>query len=57
LCYVDHHDKAYQWAEKHKLKLRSTISVAPPVEVDERVEKIRYCQQIGMPLVAAGLCR
>jgi len=24
LCYVDHHDKAYAWAEKHKLEVQSS---------------------------------
>lgn len=40
LCYVDHHDKAYQWAERRKLEVHSTTGAAQLVEVRERVEEI-----------------
>src|SRR5690606_35898078 len=40
LCYVDHHDKAYQWAERRKLEIHPTTGAAQLVEVRERVEEI-----------------
>lgn len=41
LCYVDHHDKAYQWAERRKLDVHPATGAAQFVEVRERVEEIR----------------
>jgi hypothetical protein len=41
LCYVDHHDKAYQWAERRKLEVHPTTGAAQFVEVRERIEEIR----------------
>ena len=38
LCYVDHHDKAYSWAERHKLETRAKTGVARWVEIREQVE-------------------
>ena len=35
LCYVDHHDKAYRWAEKRKLETHPTTGAAQLVEVRE----------------------
>ena len=40
LCYVDHHDKAYRWAERRKLEVHPTTGAAQLVEVRERVEEI-----------------
>src|SRR5690606_12265407 len=40
LCYVDHHDKAYQWAERRKLEVHPTTGAAQLVELRERVEEI-----------------
>lgn len=39
LCYVDHHDKAYQWAERRKLEVHPTTGAAQWVEIRERVEE------------------
>jgi mRNA-degrading endonuclease RelE of RelBE toxin-antitoxin system len=41
LCFVDHHDKAYAWAERRKLEVHPTTGAAQFVEVRERVEEIR----------------
>jgi len=41
LCYVDHHDKAYRWAERRRLEAHPTTGAAQFVEVRERVEEIR----------------
>jgi len=40
LCYVDHHDAAYQWAERRKLETHPTTGAAQLVEVRETVRKI-----------------
>jgi len=40
LCYVDHHDKAYSWAERRKLETHPTTGAAQLVEIRERVEEI-----------------
>jgi mRNA-degrading endonuclease RelE of RelBE toxin-antitoxin system len=40
MCYVDHHDKAYAWAERRKLETHPTTGAAQLVEIRERVEEI-----------------
>lgn len=40
LCYVDHHDPAYQWAERRRLETHPTTGAAQWVEVRERVDEI-----------------
>lgn len=40
LCYVDHHDKAYQWAERRKLETHPATGAAQFVEIRERVQEI-----------------
>lgn len=40
LCYVDHHDKAYAWAERRKLETHPTTGAAQLVEVREMVQEI-----------------
>lgn len=35
LCYVDHHDKAYQWAQRRKLQTHPTTGAAQWVEIRE----------------------
>jgi len=40
LCYVDHHDKAYSWAERRILETHPKTGAAQLVEVRERVEEI-----------------
>ena len=37
LCYVDHHDKAYAWAERRRLETHPTTGAAQLVELRERV--------------------
>ncbi len=39
-CYVDHHDKAYQWASRRKLETHPTTGAAQFVEIRETVERI-----------------
>lgn len=40
LCYVDHHDRAYHWAERRKLEVHPTTGAAQLVEIRERVEVV-----------------
>lgn len=40
LCYVDHHDKAYKWAERRKLEVHPTTGAAQWVEIRERYEEV-----------------
>src|SRR5512145_2584242 len=40
LCYVDHHDRAYAWAERRKLETHPTTGAAQLVEVRERVQEV-----------------
>jgi len=40
LCYVDHHDEAYRWAERRKLEVHPKTGAAQLVEIRERVEEI-----------------
>lgn len=48
LCYVDHHDKAYDWAERRKLATHPKTGAAQLVEIRETV------QQILLPLYVQG---
>jgi superfamily I DNA/RNA helicase/mRNA-degrading endonuclease RelE of RelBE toxin-antitoxin system len=41
LCYVDHHDKAYAWAERRRLETHPKTGAAQFVEIRERVEEIK----------------
>lgn len=40
LCYVDHHDKAYQWAERRKLETHPKTGAAQLVEIRETIQNI-----------------
>ena len=40
LCYVAHHDKAYEWAERRKLETHPKTGAAQFVEVRETVQEI-----------------
>jgi len=40
LCYVDHHDKAYAWAERRKLEAHPNTGAAQLVEIRERVQEV-----------------
>jgi mRNA-degrading endonuclease RelE of RelBE toxin-antitoxin system len=48
LCYVDHHDRAYAWAERRKLQTHPKTGAAQLVEVRETVQEIivpKYIEQ------------
>lgn len=40
LCYVDHHDKAYAWAERRKLEIHPKTGAAQLVEIREKVKEV-----------------
>lgn len=40
LCNVDHHDKAYDWAERRKLEVHPKTGAAQLVEIRETVQEI-----------------
>jgi len=52
LCYVDHHDQAYRWAERRKLETHPKTGAAQLVEVRETVREIevpRYVEPTPAP--------
>ena len=40
LCYVDHHDKAYDWAQRRKLEPHPKTGAAQLVEIREIVKEV-----------------
>src|SRR5687767_9371424 len=40
LCYVDHHDKAYSWAERRRLETHPKTGAAQLVEIRETVKEV-----------------
>ena len=40
LCYVDHHDEAYEWAQRRRLETHPTTGAAQLVEIRETVEEV-----------------
>lgn len=40
VCYTDHHDKAYKWAENRKLEVHPATGAAQIVEIRETVKEI-----------------
>jgi len=40
ICYVDHHDDAYKWAERRRIDTHPKTGAAQIVEVRERIEEI-----------------
>jgi mRNA-degrading endonuclease RelE of RelBE toxin-antitoxin system len=40
LCYVDHHDEAYRWAERRKLETHPKTGAAQLVEIRETIKEV-----------------
>lgn len=40
LCFVDHHDKAYEWAARRKLETHPSTGAAQLVEIRETVQQV-----------------
>ena len=51
LCYVDHHDQAYHWAERRRIERHPRTGAAQLVEVRETVREIEV--PISTPALAA----
>ena len=49
LCYVDHHDNAYQWAERRKVDIHPKTGAAQLVEVRTTVQKITVPSYAASP--------
>ena len=49
LCYVDHHDKAYDWAERRKLETHPKTGAAQLVEIRETVQEIVVPKYVEVP--------
>ena len=49
LCYVDHHDNAYQWAERRKVDIHPKTGAAQLVEVRKTV------REVTVPIYAASV--
>lgn len=49
LCYVDHHDAAYRWAERRKLERHPKTGAAQLVEIRETVREIEVPRYVDVP--------
>lgn len=49
VCYVDHHDEAYTWAERRKIEVHPQTGAAQIVEVRETVVEIPVYVQVEQP--------
>jgi hypothetical protein len=56
LCYGDHHDKAYQWAEKRRLETHPRTGAAQLVEIRENVREIEVPAYVEATPPAATPC-
>ncbi len=51
LCYVDHHDKAYDWAQRRRLETHPRTGAAQLVEIRETVKDVfipRYVEAVAV---------
>jgi hypothetical protein len=53
LCYVDHHDKAYDWAVRRRIEAHPKTGAVQIVEVRERVEEIAPSVVVKVPVQEA----
>ena len=53
LCYVDHHDAAYQWSERRRLERHPTTGAAQLVEIRETVREIRVPRYVEVDVPAS----
>lgn len=54
LCYVDHHDKAYDWAERRKLETHPMTGAAQLVEIRETVQEITIPRYVEVEQAATA---
>lgn len=55
IAYVDHHDKAYAWAERRRIEAHPRTGAIQIVEVHERIEEIGplFAASVPEPLIEA----
>ncbi len=53
LCYVDHHEDAYTWAQRRKIERHPRTGAAQLVEVRETVEEVIVHRPVAKPAVVA----
>ena len=53
LCYIGHHDDAYQWAERRRMETHPKTGAAQLVEIRERVQEITVSKYVEEERVAA----
>ena len=57
LCYVDHHDRAYAWAERRKLEAHPGTGAAQLIELRETVQEVLIRTYVASRLTSAAfLC-
>lgn len=54
VCYVAHHDKAYDWAERRRLETHPKTGAAQMVEIRETVQEIRIPRYVEANASAPG---
>ena len=52
VCYVDHHDKAYQWAQRRKLATHPKTGAAQLVEIRELVKEVTIPKFVAAEAIA-----
>lgn len=52
LCYIGHHDDAYQWAERRRMETHPKTGAAQLVEIRERVQEITVPKYVEEERVA-----
>ena len=55
LCYVDHHDAAYRWAERRRLEKHPRTGAAQIVEIREKVLEIEVPRYIEVETIASEI--
>ena len=48
LCYVNHHNEAYKWAEQRKIERHPKTGAAQLIEIRERFQEFAIHKQIGV---------
>ena len=56
LCYVAHHDDAYDWAERRKLETHPKTGAAQIVEVRESVQEVVIPKYVEEEVVSPPVC-
>ena len=49
LCYVDHHNNAYQWAKRHRLETHPKTGAAQLIELRKKIQKITVPSYAASP--------